>query len=104
MEAQTKISSCFGSEHPLVAKYNQNLVEAYNIKPESAERTLQINQICSKNVEIAQDHYGEKSLYCVRLIYTLFTARLHETTTERANLALKMLAEMVHDKIPVKAN
>ena len=57
-----------------------------------------------KNVEICQDHYGPNSLYCVRLVYTLFTARLHETTNERANLALKMLTEMVHDKIPVKAN
>ena len=57
-----------------------------------------------KNVEICQDHYGTNSLYCVRLVYTLFTARLHETTNERANLALKMLTEMVHDKIPVKAN
>ena len=52
LEAQTQISSCFGSDHPLVAKYNQNLVEAYNLKPESAERTAQINTICSRNVEI----------------------------------------------------
>ena len=40
LEAQTVISACFGSDHPLVAKYNQNLVEAYNLKPESNERTL----------------------------------------------------------------
>lgn len=55
-------------------------------------------------MEICQDNYGVTSLYCVRVIYTLFTARLHETTNNNANLALKMLTEMVHDKLPIKAN
>ena len=74
------ISSAFGSEHPLVAKYNQNLVEAFNLKPESPERTLEITALCTKNVEIAKAHFGNNSLYCVRVLYTLFTARLNEAT------------------------
>jgi len=63
-----------------------------------------INNICSKNVEICQDNYGTNSIYCVRVIYTLFTARLHEATSTNSNIAMKMMAEMIHDKQPVKAN
>ena len=56
------ISSAFGGEHPLVAKYNQNLVEAFNLKPESPERTLEITALCTKNVDIAKAHFGIGSM------------------------------------------
>ena len=35
LEAQVQISLYFGSEHLMMAKFNQNLVEAYNL----AEKT-----------------------------------------------------------------
>ena len=89
MEAQHYISSAFGNEHPLVAKYNQNLVEAFNLKEESPERTFEITALCTKNVEIAKSHFGENSIYCVRVLYTLFTARLHEPTGEGSHAVLK---------------
>lgn len=53
LEAQTQVSCAFGSDQPLVAKYNQFLVEAYNLKPESSQRTVEICEICQRNVEIA---------------------------------------------------
>lgn len=55
-------------------------------------------------MEITQDHYGETSIYCVRVIYTLFTARLHEKTNSGSEMALKMLSEMHHDGQRIKAN
>ena len=38
LEAQTQISLYFGSDHPMMAKYNQNLVEAYNLLSATPER------------------------------------------------------------------
>ena len=35
LEAQTQISLYFGSEHIMMAKFNQNLVEAYNLADKS---------------------------------------------------------------------
>lgn len=53
MQAQTEILCCFDNDHPLVAKYNQFLIEVFNLKKETTERTLEIIQICQKNVKIA---------------------------------------------------
>jgi hypothetical protein len=33
------IQSLYGENGPLTAKFKQNLVEAYNLRPESEERT-----------------------------------------------------------------
>ena len=46
LQAQTEISNYFGSEHPMVAKFNQYLIEAYNLEPESRERIEKITAIC----------------------------------------------------------
>lgn len=73
----------------MVAKFNQNLIEAYNLKEESKERSVLISNICEKNVEIVKAYYGENSIYCVRLIYTLFTARLHDESDAGSNMCLK---------------
>lgn len=104
MDAQTQISCYFGSDHPMVAKYNQKLVEVYNLLPESNERTAKICAICQRNVEIAQDHYGEHSIYCVRVIYTLYTAELSQPEDSGANAAIKLLSSMTVDGQPIKAN
>ena len=88
----------------MVAKFNQNLIEAYNLETEGAERTAKICAICARNVEIAQETYGETSLYCVRPIYTLYTARLSEPDNTGSDLALKMLSDMTHEGHAIKAN
>lgn len=43
-------------------------------------------------------------MYCVRVLYTLYTARLHEDSQENSNLALKSLSDMEHEGQLVKAN
>ena len=80
LESKAHITEVFGNSSPLLVKYNQSLIESYNLKPESDERTAQIVEMCQKNLELTATEYGENSLYCVRILYTLFTARLHEET------------------------
>ena len=80
LEAQTQITNVFGEEHPLTAKYNHFLIEAYNMQDSTPARTAKIIAICQKNLEITSKHYGEGSLFSVRVLYTMYTAYLHEET------------------------
>ena len=50
------------------------------------------------------NEYGELSLYCIRILYTLFTARLHEETGEGSQQTLRKLGMLKHDGQQVKAN
>lgn len=86
------MATYFGEKHPIVAKMNQNLIEAFHLTDESEERMKSINDICETNVNIVKASYGEDSLYCVRFMYTLFTARLHESTADGSNQVLSSLA------------
>lgn len=68
----------YKEEHPLVAKFNQNLVEALNSDAESPDRTARINELCEQSTLISETHFGKDSIYLVRQLYTLYTAKLHE--------------------------
>ena len=52
------ITQSYGEEHTLASKYNQYLIEAYNLRDESKERAQLINGISERNVEICRKHYG----------------------------------------------
>ena len=38
-KAKSSIATIYTDDHPLSVKFNQNLIEAYNLRPESKERT-----------------------------------------------------------------
>ena len=77
-KAQLEITSEYTDMHPLAAKFNQYLVEACNQKSEGVETSKILNDLTEANLNILQSNYGEKSIYNVRAMYTLFTARLHQ--------------------------
>jgi len=80
------------------------LIEAYNLRPESKERTQLVNEICARNVEISDRFFGPNSLYLVRPLYTLYTARLHEETDSGSSAALNRMADLKFNGEPVRAN
>ena len=43
-------------------------------------------------------------MFCVRVIYTLYTALLHEQTNVNSDKAIKMLASMTHDDKKITQN
>ena len=71
------MTTLFSDHHPLAVKFNQYLVETYNAKATGPEVSKIMNDICESNFKILQACYGENSLYNVRTLYTLYTARLH---------------------------
>ena len=80
-KAQWEVTAEYTDMHPLGAKFNQYLVETYNQKGEGPEISKILNDLTEANLSILQSNYGEKSIYNVRSMYTLFTARLHQQTT-----------------------
>lgn len=50
------------------------MIEAYNSRPESPERTDLVCDLCEENLDISIDHFGPESIYLVRPLYTLYTA------------------------------
>ena len=81
-KSQWEVTASFGDVHPLAVKFNQYLVETYNLKAQGAEagKLLEtsklLNDICDTNLTILQTFYGDTSIYNVRTMYTLYTARL----------------------------
>lgn len=49
-------------------------------------------------------HYGDDSIYLVRPLYTLYTAKLHDETIEASMDALNHMARLYHDESPVTQN
>ena len=74
------------------------------MRPESNERTQLVNEICARNVEISEKFFGANSLYLVRPLYTLYTARLHEETDDGSSTALNRMAELKYNGEPIRAN
>lgn len=54
----------------MTVKFNQMLIQAYNMREESEERTKLIQAICEKNVKICKEKFGEKSIFQIRPLYT----------------------------------
>ena len=88
----------------MAAKYNQNLVECFNLKPESVERTKSLTNLCEKNLQIAKNYFGENSIFLLRVLYTRYTASLHEDTNESSENCMTQMASLVHEGEPVRAN
>ena len=103
-QALGMIAILYTDEHPLAAKYNQNLVESMNARPESNERTQTLTNLCEKNYQIAKNYFGENSIYLLRVLYTRYTAALHEETSESSDSAMTQMASIVHEGEPVRAN
>jgi hypothetical protein len=63
-----------------------------------------VNEICARNVEISDKFFGETSIYLVRPLYTLYTARLHEESDEGSSAALDRMASLNFNGEPVRTN
>ena len=103
-KAQWEVTAEYTDMHPLGAKFNQYLVETYNQKGEGPEISKILNDLTEANLSILQSNYGEKSIYNVRSMYTLFTARLHQQTTTGSDKVMSQLASLTHEGQEVKAN
>lgn len=103
-KAQDLVSVKFGASHPLVVKRNADLVEAINMRPETPERGILLNQICEKNVEVLRELYGEGSIYLIRPMYTLYTAKLHEKTTAGADRVITEMVKLEHEGKAISDN
>ena len=90
-KAKTIIFAQFGNDHPMVCKFQANTVEALNQHPESQERNQKMIDICDKNLEIVRKTYGKESIFCVKPMYTAYTARLHLESIEKCE---EILIEM----------
>jgi len=104
LQAQTKIQVAFGAETPIAVKYNQNLVEAYNLREETEERAKLLIDITQSNLDICEKIFGKGSIYNIRPMYTLYTAKLHERDSSASQKVLKDLASLEHDGEPVRQN
>ena len=50
-----------------------------------------MNDICDKNLEVVRKTYGKESIFCVKPMYTAYTARLHLESIEKCE---EILIEM----------
>ena len=91
-KAQWEVTASFGDVHPLAVKFNQYLIETYNLKSQGVETSKILNDISETNLTILQTCYGETSIYNVRTMYTLYTARLHLSTPDGSDKVMQQLA------------
>ena len=98
------IKECYGDSSPLLCKFKAYLVEAYNQREESKERNNLMNKICSENLEMAKKAYGAESIFCVKPMYTAYTARLHEESIKGCEDVLLEMAALKYDGERLKAN
>jgi hypothetical protein len=102
--AVTYITERYGNSSPLICKFKAYLVEAYNQEAESKERNDKMNKICTENLEIAKKTYGGDSIFCVKPMYTAYTARLHEESIKGCEDVLMEMAGLKYDGEKLKAN
>lgn len=70
LQAQSAIESVYKANHPLMIKFNSCLIESYNGRAESDEKTKLLQDIANKNYEIAVEHFGEESLFVIKALFT----------------------------------
>ena len=55
-------------------------------------------------MKISENHFGPESIFLVRQLYTLYTAKLHEESGKGYEEAMNRLASLKIDGKPVRAN
>lgn len=63
-----------------------------------------MNDICDRNLEIVGKVYGKDSIYCVKPMYTAYTARLHLESIEKCEQILIGMSELKYDGKKLGAN
>ena len=63
-----------------------------------------MNDICDRNLEIVRATYGRDSIYCVKPMYTAYTARLHLESIKKCEEILMDMATLKYDGARLKAN
>lgn len=96
------IEANFGSTHPMMCKFRSYLVEALNQKDESPERNKTMNDICDENLDIVQKTYGKESLFCIKPMYTAYTARLHQESIKGCEDILVGMSQLKYDEKAIK--
>jgi hypothetical protein len=100
----TYIKECYTDASPLLCKFKAYLVEAYNQREETKERNAEMNKLCTENLELAKKVYGDKSIFCVKPMYTAYTARLHEESIQGCEDVLLEMAGLQYGGERLKAN
>lgn len=65
LESQRIIGEIFSDNHPIIIEFNSNLIELYSSKDSELERQKCV-QIAERNLEIAKQYYGYRSIYCLK--------------------------------------
>ncbi len=102
LRAQTMIAEKFSENHPCITEYNSNLLEVYSNKSEEEEKAKTV-QIAEKNLEIAQQYYGEDSIYVVRHELALASNKIGALMLSEAqdNIAsIRKIVQRFHDDNP----
>jgi len=63
-----------------------------------------MNDICDRNLEIVRKVYGKESLYCIKPMYTAYTARLHLESIEKCEEILIEMSTLKYDDKKLGAN
>lgn len=99
MRCQTMVGCLFGEDHPAIIPYNANLVTCYcSWKEKKTEMMERMRQIIKKNIEIATNHFGEKSIHILHhmsadLINKIALGEIN--TNAEANPIIKKMREVI---------
>jgi hypothetical protein len=63
-----------------------------------------MNDICDRNLEIVRKVYGKESLYCIKPMYTAYTARLHLESIEKCEEILIEMSALKYDDKKLGSN
>ena len=87
-----------------MSKFQASLGEAFNMRDESPTRNKLMNDICDANLQIVEKAYGKESLFCIKPLYTAYTARLHMETTAGCEEVLTNMSQLKYDDKLIKQN
>jgi len=63
-----------------------------------------MNDMCDENLTIVEKAYGKNSIYCIKPMYTAYTARLHQESIKACEEILTDMSKLKYDDKPIKQN
>lgn len=97
--AKEMIVEAYGAEAPLYVKFHQFDVDVLNRRDQSDERDKNILKICEENVSCLEKVFGAESIYLMRFLYLLFTAKIHEDGDGYLDVLEKMTRLQVEGQV-----
>lgn len=103
LEAQSAIESVYKTNHPLMIKFNSSLIESYNGRAETDEKTQLLQDIANRNYNIAVEHFGKDNLFVIKALFTQFTAYIG-VDNKKTDQQLSELQALKLDGEKIQAN